>query len=289
MAHTEPNRDAKTMDSQPQGSLLGSEPVFPNLSSPLKVAVSCHETVLASNMTVSQSTACHHDTAGCGPKFTSERVTSPSEHAVVGPAAQGAQQVPEEADPMTLEELASEKITCGESKKGMTYAQAFEDAQWTEFILNRFETSDKPEHMMFVQYVRLKLQNAPVKTKGYNQTEKMKETKGGPPVPPEVWEEVMPTDGSDPADLMNLSFVQEEMQDLRQSNQHLSNRMGQVEMMMQEMLEHMRKMSSLNWPDGSAPAALASLLFDPPEPQIIGKAQCFALFLPFRASASSFF
>ena len=29
--------------------------------------------------------------------------------------------------------------------------------------------------------------------------------------------------------------------------------------------------------------------FDPPEPQIIGKTQCFATFLPFRAPASSFF
>ena len=47
--------------------------------------------------------------------------------------------------------------------------------------------------------------------------------------------------------------------------------------------------SSLIWPAGSAPAALASLLFDPPEPQIIGKMQCFATFLPFRTSASSFF
>ena len=47
--------------------------------------------------------------------------------------------------------------------------------------------------------------------------------------------------------------------------------------------------SSLIWPDGSAPAALASLLFDPPEPQIIGKTQCFATFLPFRAPESSFF
>ena len=47
--------------------------------------------------------------------------------------------------------------------------------------------------------------------------------------------------------------------------------------------------SSLISPDVSAPAALASLLFDPPEPQIIGKTQCFATFLPFRASASSFF
>ena len=45
--------------------------------------------------------------------------------------------------------------------------------------------------------------------------------------------------------------------------------------------------SSLIRQDGSA--ALASLLFDPPEPQIIGKTQWFATFLPFRASASSFF
>ena len=35
------------------------------------------------------------------------------------------------------------------------------------------------------------------------------------------------------------------------------------------------KFSSLIWPAGSAPAALASLLFDPPEPQIIGKTPVF--------------
>ena len=45
----------------------------------------------------------------------------------------------------------------------------------------------------------------------------------------------------------------------------------------------------LIWPDGSAPAALASLLFDPPELQNIRKTQCFATFLPFHAPASSFF
>ena len=47
--------------------------------------------------------------------------------------------------------------------------------------------------------------------------------------------------------------------------------------------------SSLISPDGSTPAALASLLFEPPEQQIIGKTQCFATFLPFRAPTSSFF
>ena len=39
--------------------------------------------------------------------------------------------------------------------------------------------------------------------------------------------------------------------------------------------------SSRIWPAGSAPAALASLLFDPPEPQIIGKTQCFRDFPTF--------
>ena len=47
--------------------------------------------------------------------------------------------------------------------------------------------------------------------------------------------------------------------------------------------------SSLIWPNGSAPPALASLLFDPPEPQITRKTQCFATFLPLRAPSSSFF
>ena len=47
--------------------------------------------------------------------------------------------------------------------------------------------------------------------------------------------------------------------------------------------------SSLISPDVSAPAALASLLFDPPEPQNHEETQCFATFPPFRAPASSFF
>jgi hypothetical protein len=34
-------------------------------------------------------------------------------------------------------------------------------------------------------------------------------------------------------------------------------------------------------PDGSAPAASASLLFDPPQPYIIGKTQCVATFYLF--------
>ena len=52
-------------------------------------------------------------------------------------------------------------------------------------------------------------------------------------------------------------------------------------------LGHLCFAQSLIWPDGSAPAALASLLFDPPESQTIGKTQRFATLLPFCAPASS--
>ncbi len=47
--------------------------------------------------------------------------------------------------------------------------------------------------------------------------------------------------------------------------------------------------SSLLWPHDSAPAALASLLFDSPDTRIIGKTQHFATSLTFGAGESSFF
>ena len=47
--------------------------------------------------------------------------------------------------------------------------------------------------------------------------------------------------------------------------------------------------SSFISPDGSAHAVLASLIFDPPEPQTSGKAQWCSTFRPFRTPASSFF
>ena len=49
------------------------------------------------------------------------------------------------------------------------------------------------------------------------------------------------------------------------------------------------KFSCLLWAATSAPAALASLLFDPADQQTIGKTQHFATFLTFSACVSSFF
>ena len=46
--------------------------------------------------------------------------------------------------------------------------------------------------------------------------------------------------------------------------------------------------SFLIWPGGSAPAALANLLLDPPDPQITGKTHCFTTFPTLQAPVSSF-
>ena len=113
---------------------------------------------------------------------------------------------------MTLEELATEKIMFAEAKRGVQFSKAFEDSQWTEFILNRFEESPKPEYRMFLT-----------------------------PIPQDVWEELQ-TPGAEPVMMDAPLLIQEEVEDLRSSNQHLFRRMGQIEMMMQEMMKVMQKM-----------------------------------------------
>ena len=98
MAQTEIDRGAKMTVKQPQGSLRGSELNLTDQSSPLESSVSCHETVLRTHLPVSPSPSCPTDSAVCGPKINAERDSTPGEHDVPGFAAQGVQQVAEEAD-----------------------------------------------------------------------------------------------------------------------------------------------------------------------------------------------
>eukprot|EP00435_Cladocopium_sp_Y103_P038646 s303_g10.t1 len=144
---------------------------------------------------------------------------------------------------MTLEELETEKVAFGESKKGVTFKEAFQDAGWVEFILARFETSQKPEHMMFVKYVSLRME----KEKNLMSKDAKKVIKGAselPPVPHDVWTELQDPDQITMSPgFTNPSEIQEDMGMLREENQQLSHRVVQVEMMMQEVLEHLRRTS----------------------------------------------
>ena len=139
---------------------------------------------------------------------------------------------------MTLQDLEEEKILFGASKKGLTFKQAFEDASWTEFILSRFEKSEKTDHMMFIQYVKLRME-ADTKIKTCKEMKATPMTKMAPPVPSVVWEELQT---SETDTMIQAPLLQEEeMINLRQENQNLAHRMGQIEMVMQEVLEHLRK------------------------------------------------
>eukprot|EP00435_Cladocopium_sp_Y103_P041412 s1200_g11.t1 len=144
---------------------------------------------------------------------------------------------------MTLEELETEKVAFGESKKGVTFKEAFQDASWVEFILARFETSQKPEHMMFVKYVSLRMEKEK-NLMGKDVKKVAKGTSDLPPVPHDVWTELQDPDQITMSPgFTNPSEIQEDMGMLREENQQLSHRVVQIEMMMQEVLEHLRRTS----------------------------------------------
>ena len=75
----------------------------------------------------------------------------------------------ENLEHMTLDQLAGQKIDFGKAKMNQTYEEAFLDLEWTNFMVTRYEKSDKPAHQKFLRYVKLRIQsgqNPPLKTKG---------------------------------------------------------------------------------------------------------------------------
>ena len=134
---------------------------------------------------------------------------------------------------LTLEDLSTQKVMLGESKKGSTFEQAFQDAQWTEFTLNRFEKSTKPEHYMGCVELKLKEMSRSTTTS----LKKVPETSRAEAVPFAAWEELQSMDGEL---IMVAPILKEEMDGLRQTNQNLSNRMSQVETVMSECPQALR-------------------------------------------------
>lgn len=125
---------------------------------------------------------------------------------------------------MTLAELEDEVVTFGQTMKGKKFGVAFRDVGWTDFILSRYERSNKPEHMMFVRYCQLKIQE---KDKKPGSTEKNPKGANSSECPSEAWEEVVPVGNTDMTE-ETTAMLQEEMIDMRQSNQHLHHRMARM-------------------------------------------------------------
>ncbi|CAL1144556.1 unnamed protein product [Cladocopium goreaui] len=64
----------------------------------------------------------------------------------------------EDLSHLTLEELSAEKIKFGEKHQGATMEHVWRtDPEWIRFMVNRYETSVKPEHQRLMKFVELKL------------------------------------------------------------------------------------------------------------------------------------
>ena len=80
----------------------------------------------------------------------------------------------ESIETLTMEQLAGMKIDFGKAKMNQTYEEAFQDLEWTNFMVSRYEHSDKPAHQRFLKYVKLRIQtgqNTPVKCKNIKKAE----------------------------------------------------------------------------------------------------------------------
>ena len=64
----------------------------------------------------------------------------------------------EDLSHLTLEELSAEKIKFGEKHQGANMEHVWKtDPEWIKFMVNRYETSVKPEHRRLMKFVELKL------------------------------------------------------------------------------------------------------------------------------------
>lgn len=127
----------------------------------------------------------------------------------------------------------------------MTFQEAFQDQSWTSFILTKYENSAKPEHMMFVKYVELRMKELDLPKETPKKKDPPKATrprsstfeKTSPSV--DEWEQISAVEMGEE----NLSLMQDEMNDLRLSNQHIHQRMARVETCVEEIMNHLRAMS----------------------------------------------
>jgi hypothetical protein len=150
---------------------------------------------------------------------------------------------------MSLEELAMEKIAFGRAKLGQSFETVFQDHQWTDWFVSTYEKSPKPAHQLFVHYVEKRLNQEALKNhkKGYPST-KGNSKKSTETMAAEVnsWDEISEPDFSQEFEIPGVSKInqmEDQVASLQMQNQNMTNRMTQVEMVLQEVLQHVRGLS----------------------------------------------
>lgn len=156
---------------------------------------------------------------------------------------------------MSLEELSQEAIMFGKAHRGKPFPLVFDNFQpWVDWFVGTYESSTKPAHQKFIRYVELCLesevptvqhqQRAKAKAlpkKGYPAAAKsMAKSSENPAILAADWEEEEFEMMSSHASMID---VQEELEHVRFENRQMSSRMAQLEMSMQEMIQHLQKLT----------------------------------------------
>ena len=150
----------------------------------------------------------------------------------------------EEIEKIPLAILAETKIDLGKAKMNQTFAQAFQDKEWTNYMLTRFEDSQKPTHQKYFQYVKLMIQedNQPststVKTKvNTKKKEEMKTTRLGMVKPVDEEEE--------DSDWERMTGVPtQQMTEIQINQNEMESRMGRMEEALAQVISHLQQLST---------------------------------------------
>ena len=135
---------------------------------------------------------------------------------------------------MTLEDLRLEKVTFGKTHVGKTYQEMASETKYLTWFTETFRHSRKPEHVKLLRFVQLHLEQLEMAPVSSNRSATMPKAKAKMPphVPP------MSIDLELEEDETSWDQVHEDG-DLMQLR--LQDRMNQMEMVMQEVLGHLRR------------------------------------------------
>jgi hypothetical protein len=150
----------------------------------------------------------------------------------------------EEIEKIPLAILAETKIDFGKAKMNQTFAQAFQDKEWTNYMLTRFEDSQKPTHQKYFQYVKLMIQEdskpstSTVKTKGNaKKKEEVKPTRLGMAKPVDEEEE--------DSDWERMTGVPtQQMTEIQINQNEMESRMGRMEEALAQAISHLQQLST---------------------------------------------
>ena len=60
---------------------------------------------------------------------------------------------------LTMEDLATEVITFGQKYVGCHFQDTWEDQEWVQFMVSRYQRSSKESHRKYIRYVELKIES----------------------------------------------------------------------------------------------------------------------------------